>query len=68
MLKLTCNACGKTYTLNSIHDFSACECGAKLLNSTVDMIDSVENMIIEINHEISLRSSEKLCGNFSVDF
>lgn len=68
MLKLTCNACGKTYILNHIHDFSSCECGAELLKSTVDMIDSVENLLTEIHHEISLRSSENLCGNFSAEF
>ncbi|MCC8085467.1 MAG: hypothetical protein LIP15_14720 [Clostridium sp.] len=68
MVTLVCAACGKSHHLESIHDFSTCSCGAALTPVISELISDVENQIVEINTEINKRSSEGICGKFSVKY
>lgn len=68
MVTLICAACGKNHHLKSIHDFSTCSCGAAITSEISELIFDVENRILEIDAEINKRSSEGLCGKFSVKY
>lgn len=68
MIKLKCNSCGKSYEVSKINEFTACECGASLLPSTTELIDSIDNRIYELNYNIQKQSAEGLGGNFTVSF
>lgn len=68
MVKLTCNTCNKVHVLNSIHDFTACDCGATIPKSITDLIPEVENRIREIRHDLSKRADEGICGSFDIEF
>ena len=68
MVTLICATCGKNHHLESIHDFSTCSCGATITPVISELISEVENRIIEIDAEINKRSSEGVCGKFSVKY
>lgn len=68
MVTLICANCGKSHTLKSIHDFSTCSCGAGITPVISELIFEVENRIMEIDAEINKRSSEGVCGKFSVKY
>lgn len=68
MIKLSCKSCGKVHYLNSINDFSSCNCGASLEKSSISLIEDIENQIIEAKADIYRAANDGRASDFFIDF
>ena len=68
MIRLICSDCHKAHYLNSINDFSKCDCGNDLTNAVRELIENADMTIREANAKLDNHSASGLCGSFKIDF
>lgn len=67
-MKITCKTCGKVHVINLSEHFTGCDCGATITKEVSDLLHRADNSVNEAYTELSKRTTEGLCSEFTLQF
>lgn len=67
-MTITCKTCGKVHFVDYEDHFTECDCGAAITKQVSDLLFNTNNCVREAYTELSKRTTEGLCSEFTLQF